>query len=155
MPVSFRFALGVACLASLVFAPAFAQVYTWKDAKGVTHYSDSPPPKGSAKARTVTVPPAPPAQPRVVTAPEPAPASTAARPGAVQAPDPAAVQALALQRAAQCKQAQDNLAVLKASAAVAVDNDGDGKNDAVLDAEQHATQTQAMQDAVQANCVGN
>ena len=30
--------------------PAFAQaVYTWKDDKGVTHYSDSPPPAGAKK----------------------------------------------------------------------------------------------------------
>jgi hypothetical protein len=28
-------------------------VYQWKDAKGVTHYSDAPPPKGQYQARDV------------------------------------------------------------------------------------------------------
>lgn len=152
MPASFRLAIGAACLAALCLSPALAQqVYSWKDAKGVTHYSDAPPPKGTAKARTVPVAPAPPPVARV----QPAPASTAAARPAVQAPDPALVQALAEQRAAQCKQAQENLKVLQANAMVAVDNDGDGKNDAVLDTKEREAQTATMQAAVQANCATN
>ena len=157
MPASTRTVLVAAslgaCLAALVFAPAVAQVYTWKDAKGVTHYSDSPPPKGT-QARTVAVPPPPPApvakpQPKV----EPAAASTAVARPVAEAPDPALVQALAEQRAVQCKQAQDNLKVLQANAAVAVDNDGDGRNDAVLDTAEREKQTTTMQAAIQANCI--
>jgi len=38
-----RLSMGLAAL--LLALPAFAgQVYQWKDAQGVTHYSDSPPP---------------------------------------------------------------------------------------------------------------
>ena len=39
--------LGLAALAAL---PAFAQLYKWTDDKGVIHYSDKAPPKGTAKA---------------------------------------------------------------------------------------------------------
>ncbi|WP_448102175.1 DUF4124 domain-containing protein [Luteibacter jiangsuensis] len=53
---------------------AFAQAYKWKDAQGVTHYADSPPPAGTKydKVKTTgsvappagqTPPPAPPAKP--------------------------------------------------------------------------------------------
>ena len=60
MRASLRLALGAGCIAAVVFASVAAQsVYTWKDDKGVTHYSDSPPPKG-AKSHTVAVPPPPP-----------------------------------------------------------------------------------------------
>ena len=42
-PVAGAVSLGF--IALLLAAPAFAgTVYQWKDAKGVTHYSDSPPP---------------------------------------------------------------------------------------------------------------
>ena len=40
----------VGACALVLCVPAFAQaVYTWKDDKGVTHYSDSPPPAGAKK----------------------------------------------------------------------------------------------------------
>jgi hypothetical protein len=55
---------------------AFGQAYKWKDAQGVTHYADSPPPAGTKvekiKTSGVVVPPA--GNP----APAPARASTAA-----------------------------------------------------------------------------
>lgn len=61
-----RTALACLCLFALATGGAFAQsggVYKWKDAKGVTHYSDTPPPAGRyASVRTdaaarVAVPP--------------------------------------------------------------------------------------------------
>ncbi|MDB5959018.1 MAG: glutaredoxin family protein [Massilia sp.] len=42
------FALALALAA--VAGGASAQMYTWKDARGVTHFSDQPPPAGAAKA---------------------------------------------------------------------------------------------------------
>ena len=153
MPASFRIALGAGCIVAVMAAAVSAQVYTWKDAKGVTHYSDSPPPaSANQKVRTVDVPPAPPAQARPTPAATPAPPGTVARAPAPPVPDPAAEKAAAEQRAAACKQAQDNLAVLKTNAAVAMDKDGDGKNDAVLNAEERTQQTAGMEAAVQANC---
>ena len=55
-----RLCLGLAAL--LIALPAFAgQVYTWKDAKGVTHYSDSPPPQKDYKKTLIADTPAAPA----------------------------------------------------------------------------------------------
>ena len=43
----------------LVSASATAQIYTWKDAQGQTHYADTPPPNQDAKApRAVNTAPA-------------------------------------------------------------------------------------------------
>jgi len=142
----------VGCIAAAVCLPAFAQVYTWKDDKGVTHYSDSPPPKGtqSKQFRPDPVPPTP--IPAAVAAPKVVPASPSTNAAIAAAIDPAAVAAREKQRAESCKQAQANLEILKNSYGVAVDNDGDGKNDAVLDTAQRQKETENMQLAVQANC---
>jgi hypothetical protein len=153
MPASTRLVLG--CIALVALAPAFAQtVYTWKDAKGVTHYSDAPPPKGT-QSRQVQPQPAPPTPTPVATTPaKTVPASPSTNAAIAAAIDPAAVAAREKQRAESCKQAQENLAILKNSYGVAVDNDGDGKNDAVLDTAQRQKETENMQLAVQANCDG-
>ena len=45
---------------------AAGQVYTWKDAKGVTHYADAPPAGQKADARTFGERPAAPAAPKAV-----------------------------------------------------------------------------------------
>ena len=152
MPVSLRLVLGAGCIVAAIAAPVCAQsVYSWKDAKGVTHYSDSPPPESAkpGKVRTVEVPPAPPATPTVA---KPAADATVARAPTPPAPDPAAVQAATEQRAAACKQAQENLAVLNTNQSVLTDKDGDGKNEAVLTAEERTQQTADMQSVVTANC---
>ena len=157
MPASTRLVLG--CIALVALAPAFAQtVYTWKDAKGVTHYSDAPPPKGT-QSRQLQPQPAPPTPTPVpvATTATPAktvPASPSTNAAIAAAIDPAAVAAREKQRAESCKQAQANLEILKNSYGVAVDNDGDGKNDAVLDTAQRQKETENMQLAVQANCNG-
>lgn len=39
-----RLAIGLAVALAIVGTDASAQMYTWKDAKGVTHFSDQPPP---------------------------------------------------------------------------------------------------------------
>jgi hypothetical protein len=46
----------LALAASLLAASAAygAEVYQWKDANGVTHYSQTPPPKGSYQQRQIT-----------------------------------------------------------------------------------------------------
>ena len=46
--------LGAGLLVALVAAPALAgEVYKWKDAQGVTHYSDAPPASISRLARAM------------------------------------------------------------------------------------------------------
>lgn len=54
-------------LALAIALPAFAgQVYTWKDAKGVTHYADAPPPGQKHETRMFGERPATPAAPKPV-----------------------------------------------------------------------------------------
>jgi hypothetical protein len=159
MSSSIRFAQGarpitlVAALALVLAAPAFAQVYKWKDAKGVTHYSDAPPAKGATakgEVKQVEVPPAPPVPAAIV---KPASAATTVARAEPVVVDAAVAKAAAEQRAANCKRAQENLTALQQTyAAVGVDKDGDGKNDSVLTAEERTAQTTSMQDAVKANC---
>jgi hypothetical protein len=121
-PVLGAVSLGFATL--LLAAPAFAgTVYQWKDAKGVTHYSDSPPPaqQGVQNRRLKD---------------RPAPAETAARP----AEDP------------NCAKARTNLVHLKGSQPVGLDADGDGKPDSDLSAEDRAKQVQQTEQMLKNFC---
>ena len=53
----------LACLVALPLAAAAQQMYKWVDEKGVTHYSDSPPPDGKADAKKIDIRPVPPSAP--------------------------------------------------------------------------------------------
>ena len=109
----------------LVLASAAAQaadVYQWKDAKGVTHYGSTPPASGAYKVRSVNgTDPALPA---------------AAKP----AEDPA------------CAIARKNVEVLKGKAAVQVDSDGDGKPDKTLSDADRTAQMDLAQATLKASC---
>ena len=75
VPASYLLA---SCLFAVIATDAHAQsqdVFKWKDAKGITHYSDTPPPSGTygsvqanAAARVAAPTPAPTADPRCITA---------------------------------------------------------------------------------------
>ncbi|MGN6482164.1 DUF4124 domain-containing protein [Luteibacter sp.] len=97
---------------------AFAQAYKWKDAQGVTHYSDSPPPGQGAKVEKIQM------KGGVSTpsssTPAPAPAASAPKPaaGTPVADNPA-------NRKALCSQLSKNMEVLQKEAIVSVD-DGKG-----------------------------
>ena len=140
--------LGACTAVALLLAagPLAAQtVYTWKDAKGVTHYSDSPPPKGEYSDRQVKAPaPATPAAP-AATASTPAPATPAAAATAQNDRPPMTDDAI-------CTQARQNLANLAGDAPVGPDADGDGKPDSTLGAEDRAKQRELAQAAIAANC---
>jgi hypothetical protein len=140
------------CLAAFVFllaASAHAQtVYTWKDAKGVTHYSDAPPPKSVGKSQVKTVR-------------APTPASTSAAAATPVAGTTVAATAAAAKAAtdvaaanARCSQARANLAALQGTAPVGLDADRDGKPDSTLSAEDRAAQVASMQAAIQRDCSG-
>ena len=45
------------------FAAAAQTMYKWVDEKGVTHFTDSPPPEGTPKAEKIEVKPTPPSGP--------------------------------------------------------------------------------------------
>jgi len=114
--------LGFAIL--LLATPASAgTVYQWKDAKGVTHYSDSPPPaQQGVQNRHLKD--------------EPAPAAAAAR----AAEDP------------NCATARGNLVRLKGSQPVGLDANGDGKPDSEMSAEERAQQVQRTEQMLKNVC---
>lgn len=111
--------------AASLAAPAVAgEVYQWKDAKGVTQYSSTPPPKGVYKVRTINNAGA-----------ANAPVTTSATP----AENP------------QCVQARTNVAALQGKGAVQQDSDGDGKVDKTLTDSERASQLALAQAVINAN----
>lgn len=141
MPRSVRPSIAGACTAAallLAAAPLLAQtVYTWKDAKGVTHYSDAPPPKGEYEDRQIK------AEPTTPTAAASAAPATEASPRAKKPP---------MADDAVCAQARLNLANLQGDAPVGPDADGDGKPDSTLDDAARAKQRELAQAAIAAKC---
>ena len=129
----------------LLVATAHAQtVYTWKDAKGVSHYSDAPPKQAKANVRTVSVQAAP-AAPAAATMRSAT--ATATAPSAARTANEAAGQA-------RCAQARANLTALQGTAPVGLDADRDGKPDSTLSADDRAAQVASMQATIQRDCSG-
>ena len=118
------------CLVALAFVaaapPAGAQqqrVYQWKDAQGVTHYTDTPPAQAH-KRRDIDV--------RTGTSIEAAPAKA--------------------DESEQCTNARSNLQRLQGADAVGMDTNGDGKADRNMSAEERKAQLDLNQAAVKAYC---
>lgn len=112
-------------LASACTTALAGKVYQWKDAQGVTHYADSPPPNQQVKDR------------RIDDRGSPVAESTAVG-KSVENP--------------QCTTAKANLQVLAGSAGVQQDTDGDGKPDKTLNDEDRANQRGLAEAAVKAYC---
>ena len=104
----------LSCLAAglLLVAPpaASGEIYQWKDARGVTHYSDSPPPNQTHRSRAIN-----PRGAAVVAA--------AAKPAVVNA---------------DCSNASNNLKVLQGTGEVGLDADKDGKAERPLTPQERA-----------------
>jgi len=127
-PLRHRHWLHACLLVSLAGASAQAaagNLYQWKDAKGVTHYSDKPPTDEQYKGRRIND--------------HGAPAQTAA-PAGESIVDP------------QCQTARRNLEVLQGKGAVQQDLDGDGKPDKTLDDSERENQRALAQAAANAYC---
>ena len=129
-----------ACLAHPASSNA-AEIYKWVDAKGVAHYTQTPP-EGQKYERmnvgtgtTRAADPAPVAEP-----PKPEPGSTEE-----------AIAKYTAARAQNCKIARDNLALFESSPDVQKDVDGDGKPE-VLNAEQREAEIQRNRDLVGRSC---
>ncbi|MBB3275563.1 hypothetical protein FHW78_001360 [Pseudoxanthomonas sp. OG2] len=121
-------ALPLLALATLVVAslPALAgPVYQWKDAKGVTHYSDKPPTDRQYQDR------------RIAPRGEPVPQADAAAGKSVEHP--------------QCTTARKNLEILGSSGPVAQAGE-DGKPGQAMDDTQRANQLALAQAAEKAYC---
>ena len=111
---------------ALAATPLLAQtVYQWKDAKGVTHYSDSPPPKGATKREL-----------------------HGARAATAEASKPPEADN------AECAQSRLNLTRLQSNAEVGLDKDRDGRIDAPMSAEDRAKQIELVRLAIKAHCPG-
>lgn len=146
--------LPVALCVALVVSPLQAQtVYQWKDAKGVTHYSDSPPPKG-ATVREIRTPKGTPATP-ATPATNVAASSKAPKPEAAPAevPTPPAAPQVVVDKE-KCALAQHNLASLQSDAPVGMDTDSDGTADSEIGAEDRTRYVELAREAIQANCPG-
>lgn len=124
IPSPRRGLLLAALLASCLPAVA-GEVYQWKDANGVTHYSDSPPAGQNYKNRNIQT-----SDPQV----------------ARQDGDAAPVEN------AQCASARANLAQLEGGGPVGIDEDGDGKADGTLNEAQRGAQKQLAEAAIQVHC---
>jgi hypothetical protein len=114
-------------LFSLIATTQAGELYQWKDAKGVTHYSDAPPPKGQYQARNIQVRDG--QKPAVV---EDTKVTTAA--------------------GANCTLARTNLERLKAGGDIGLDANGDGKPDATLGAEERERQTRLAETNIKTFC---
>jgi hypothetical protein len=101
-------------------------VYQWKDAKGVTHSSDSPPPGQKYETRRID--------------------------GNAQAMEAAPSSAPAPAEDPQCTTAKQNLALLGSGASVMRDTDGDGKPDKALSDEERISQKSLAEAAAKAYC---
>jgi hypothetical protein len=114
----------IAALLLAVALPSDAQqrVYQWKDAKGVTHYTDMPPPQAH-KARDID-----------------------------NRGSATVVNAVKQEENPQCLEARTNLLRLQGAGVVGVDTNGDGKADRNLSAEELTAQTDLNQAAVKAYC---
>ena len=121
-------ALAASALALALAAPASAwqQVYKWKDANGVTHYSQNPPPAGKFESRTIVD-----RQPT---------AASGAQPGDKPAESP------------QCARARSNIDLINSGVALKVDSDNDGKPDRDIDQAERKRQLDLNQIVLRANC---
>ncbi|MDF4005338.1 DUF4124 domain-containing protein [Luteibacter sp. PPL552] len=110
-------------LLALACPLALAQAYKWKDAQGITHYADAPPP-GNTKFEQVKI-----ATGAASNAtPAPPPAATVARPAAA-----AGTADTPANRKALCEQLRKNADLLKNEKVLNMD-DGKGGTKAVDDA---------------------
>jgi len=124
--VAMRTLSRLCCLLALASAATASagNLYKWKDANGVTQYSERPPTGQKYETRRVT------------------------SSGATVVEAPAAESA----ESEQCLSARRNMELLAGSGPVMQDTDGDGKPDATLDDAQRAAQKQLAESAAAVYC---
>lgn len=119
--------LAAGLMLTVAVAPALAQqqqrVYQWKDANGITHYTDVAPTQGH--------------QTRDIGVHDGKAATPVAKPTGEND---------------QCRDARSNLQRLQGGEALGIDTDGDGKPDRALSADERKAQLELNQAAVKAYC---
>jgi hypothetical protein len=144
----------ILAIAMVVAAPAFAgTMYKWKDEKGVTHFSEDPPPGG--KAEKIDVRPVPPSS---IPPPPPRPQDLRTREIELRQKregkerDEQKAQQAARQREERCLRAQRNLDVLQRQRPVySVDKQG---NRVYVEDQQRAAEIEDTRKAIAENCRG-
>ncbi|UXI69248.1 DUF4124 domain-containing protein [Tahibacter amnicola] len=101
-------ALGLLALGAMSAAQAGDKVYKWKDAAGITHFTDTPPPKGTEFDNI-----------RIVGQSTPVATDTASTPGTPATPENAADE-----KTQRCKQARDKVALLSSPVALTIQREG-------------------------------
>lgn len=119
--------LVITLLLTLLAAPALAQqqqrVYQWKDASGVTHYTDTPPTQ-THKTRDIDV----------------------------HSGTAASTETAKPVESEQCTNARANLKRLQSNEPIGMDSNNDGKPDRNLSADERKSQTELNNAAVNAFC---
>lgn len=122
--ILFIAAFGLTALQAAAAQPA-QDVYQWKDANGVTHYSQTPPASGSYTTHSGTTP-------------SPAPTAQSTPKAPAESP--------------QCATARKNVELLQGKSVVQQDTDGDGKPDKTLNDEDRANQLELARAMLKADC---
>jgi hypothetical protein len=122
---TFQTMLGLSLLLAATAATA-GDLYQWKDANGVTHYSQTPPASGSYRERTET--------------------------GRDDGAKPVQAAAITPAELPQCATSRANIALLESKSPVQQDTDNDGKPDKTLDDTDRATQLEYARAMLKANC---
>ena len=121
-----RFTVCLALATLLLALPLSAgELYQWKDAQGVTHYSDAPPPNGNYQNRRITTAGA-----------------------GVASEDSAEAPA----ESSQCTTARANLALLEGEGPVSMGSAEDEGEPVPMGADQRAAQKQLAEAAIKAYC---
>ena len=111
-------------LLAVVLPAAAGEIYQWKDTKGVTHYSDSPPLNQAHKSRAINQKGAP-------------AVSATAKPVVANA---------------DCTNARSNLKILQGKTEVGIDENKDGKPERNLTAQERANRTRLAEAGVKTYC---
>jgi cytoskeletal protein RodZ len=135
-------------LALLLVAPLVsAQVYKWTDAKGTTHYSETPPPTGTKYSQVSVNAQQPASAGSSNTTADAAPASSSS--SSSQGDNNQPMADTPENRAKMCTSLKANLAALQGSGPVVVQN---GSQQQVLNADQRKQQLDATQSTFQQYC---
>ena len=123
-----RTMLGLSLLLATMAATA-GDLYQWKDANGVTHYSQTPPASGNYQERTES--------------------------GRGNGAKPVQAAAITPAESPECATSRKNITLLESKVPVQQDTDGDGKPDKALDDAGRANQLELARAVLKANCAAS
>ncbi|TBR12181.1 MAG: DUF4124 domain-containing protein [Lysobacter sp.] len=116
--------LAGAVLALLVMPAIAGEIYTWRDARGVMHYSDSPPPGQKHAIRSISD----------------RGTAIVAAPAAKAAPN------------SDCSNARSNLTLLQGTGKIGIDDNKDGKPDRELTVAERSRRLKLAQAQIETYC---